>query len=104
PAGARDFRAGAKFLALFRRANYFRNHAMPIVDLIKVLQEFTGREKISIPASSAAVLELASYEPLAQYLNALAKDAKPERAAEDLFVSCLARHRGSQEYPTSFRR
>src|SRR5439155_10047939 len=102
PAGARDFRAGAKFLALFRRANYFRNHAMPIVDLIKVLQEFTGREKISIPASSAAVPELASYEPLAQYLNALAKDAKPERAAEDLFTSLARDVAGLKSIPQVF--
>ena len=63
---------------------------MPAVDLLKVLQDFTARERIAIPASSAAVPELATYEPLAQYVNALAKDAKPERAAEDLFTS-LAR-------------
>ena len=75
---------------------------MPIVDLIKVLQEFTGREKISIPASSAAVLELASYEPLAQYLNALAKDAKPERAAEDLFTSLARDIAGLKSIPQVF--
>jgi hypothetical protein len=60
---------------------------MPTADLLKILQEFTAREKISIPAAAAAVPELAHYEPLAQYINALAKDAKPERAAEDLFTS-----------------
>ena len=54
---------------------------MPTVDSLKVLQEFTGREKIAIPASAAAVPELASYEPLAQYINALAKDSNGERSA-----------------------
>jgi hypothetical protein len=41
---------------------------MPTVELLNVLREFTAREKISIPASTVAVPEIAHYEPLAKYL------------------------------------
>ena len=75
---------------------------MPTVDLLKVLHEFTARDKVTIPPSTAAVPELASYEPLAQYINALAKDSKPERAAEDLFVSVARDIAGLRSIPQVF--
>ena len=63
---------------------------MNIPDLLALLRTFTAREKIAIPPASIAVPEMDAYEPFGKYLSELARDSKPERVAEDLFVG-LAR-------------
>ena len=59
-------------------------------DILSHLRAFTARERISLPHTAAEVPEIAAYEPIGKYLSELARDSKPERAAEDLFVA-LAR-------------
>jgi len=63
--------------------------AMP-ADLLSLLRTFTAREKIALPPASIAVPEIDGYPAFGKYLLELAKDSKPERVAEDLFVA-LAR-------------
>src|SRR3989442_5462123 len=61
-----------------------------LADRLSVLRSFTAREKFVLRASGIALPEVAIYKPFGDYVAALAKDAKPERAAEDLFTA-LAR-------------
>ncbi len=59
-------------------------------DLLSLLRTFTAREKIALPPATVAVPEIDAYAPFGKYLLELARDSKPERVAEDLFVA-LAR-------------
>lgn len=59
-------------------------------DLLSLLRTFTAREKIALPPASLTVPEIDAYPAFGKYLDELAKDSKPERVAEDLFVA-LAR-------------
>ena len=59
-------------------------------DFLSLLRTFTAREKIALPPASLAVPEIDAYPAFGKYLDELAKDSKPERVAEDLFVA-LAR-------------
>jgi mRNA-degrading endonuclease HigB of HigAB toxin-antitoxin module len=56
-------------------------------EILAHLRTFTAREKIALPPASVAVPEIDAYEPFGKYLLELAKDSKPERVAEDLFVA-----------------
>ncbi len=63
---------------------------MTPVEILAHLRTFVAREKIALPPASVAVPEIDAYEQFGKYLSELAKDSKPERVAEDLFVA-LAR-------------
>ncbi|MDR3405277.1 MAG: hypothetical protein P4L99_22475 [Chthoniobacter sp.] len=60
---------------------------MTPADLLVHLRTFVAREKIALPPASIAVPEIDAYPPFGKYLLELAKDSKPERVAEDLFVA-----------------
>jgi hypothetical protein len=60
---------------------------MIYVEILNALREFTSRERVDFLPLAPEAAPLSAYEPIAKYVLDLKNGAKPETAAEDLFVA-----------------